>query len=88
MQTWTYSIAGATRAVASIVGDAVAGAHNFAQFFDIEVEEFTRDLALVAHDRRSRLERAEPSQAVATEEARDGGFGAGALARDLKAWEA
>jgi hypothetical protein len=61
--------AGPAHLVTSIVRDAVAGAHDFAQLLDIEVEEFAGMLALVAHDWRSGLQSAQPSEPVAAEQA-------------------
>lgn len=41
--------------IAPVVSDTVARANDLAQLLDIEVEQFAWELALVAHDRRSRL---------------------------------
>ena len=79
--------ASAVDLVATIMSDAVARAHDLAEFLNIEVEELAWELALVAENWWSGIEGAEPSQAVATQETRDGRFGAGALACDLKAWQ-
>jgi len=34
--------------IAPVVGDAMTWAHDFAELFDIEMEQFARELALVA----------------------------------------
>ncbi len=76
---------GAAHLIASIVGHAVAGADNAAELFDVEVEEFSGVLPLVAHDWRSGLQGTQPSEPVAPEQARDGGAREPTLARDLEA---
>ncbi len=76
---------GAADLITSVVGNAVAGADDFAQLFDIEVEQLPRELPLVAHDWRSGLQSAQASEPVAPEQARDGGPREAALARDLEA---
>ncbi len=78
---------GPAHLIAPVPGHAVTGAHDFSQLFDIEVEELAGELALVTHHRRSRFQVAEPGQAMATQEARDGRAGEAALARDLGARE-
>ncbi len=61
--------------VAAIAGDAMACAHDAAELFDVEMDKLTRGLALVAHDWRGGIEGGEVCEAVAVEEARNGGFG-------------
>jgi hypothetical protein len=77
--------AGAAHLIASIVGDAVTGPYDPAQLLDIEVEQFARELALVAHDRRSGLKVAPAREPMTAQEPRDRGPGESALARDLEA---
>jgi len=60
--------AGAAHLVTSVVGDAVAGADDAAELFDVEVEEFSRMLTLVTHDRGSGLQGAQSREAVAAQE--------------------
>ena len=58
--------AGAARAVAAIAGDPVPDRLDTAELFDIDVDQLTRPLALVAHRRRLRRQRrqsAEPEAA-------------------------
>ena len=43
--------AGTAYLITPVVGNAVTGAHDAAEFLNIEVEQFTGELALVAHDR-------------------------------------
>jgi hypothetical protein len=74
--------------VAAIAGDAMACALDAAEFFDVEMDELARELALVAHDWRGGIEGGEVCEAVAVEEARNGGFGESTLARDLKSGQA
>jgi len=77
--------AGASDQIAAIAGDAVTGPLDPSQFLDVEVDELAWVLALITADRRRRLEQSEPVELMATEEARDGGFGEAALARNLEA---
>ena len=57
-------------------------------FLEIKMEQLARKLALVTHPWRGGLEQREPMQAVAAQEARDGGLGKRALPGDLEAWQA
>jgi hypothetical protein len=59
--------------IALVAGDAVAGAHDAAEFFDIDVEKVAGVFALVTDGRWRRVQIRELGQAVAGEEARDGG---------------
>ncbi len=54
--------------VAPVVRDSVTWTDDSPQLFDIEVEQFPWELALVADHRWSGLEGAEPGQAVAAEQ--------------------
>ena len=79
---------GAAALIAPIMGDAVTGTDGLAQLFDVEMEQFPRVLALVTHDRRSRLQSTELGQTIAAQEPRDSGPGKSAPVRDLKSREA
>jgi hypothetical protein len=79
--------ASAADLIAPIMSDTMTWTHNAAQFLDIEVEQFARELALVAHDRRSGLKIAPAREPMTAQEPRDGGPGKGALACDLEARE-
>jgi hypothetical protein len=59
---------GPAHLIASIVSDAMTGAHDLAQLFDIEVEQLARALALIADHRRSRVQSAQTGQAVPAEQ--------------------
>ena len=62
--------AGAFAAVSAIAGAANTGAHEAAELFDVEVEQFAGLLAFVALDgRRSRIEGGESIQAMAAQDA-------------------
>jgi hypothetical protein len=68
--------AGARVAHGAIAGGPDAGACEAAQFLDVEVKELAGMSALVAQNRRLwRFESGEAMQAVAAQDARDGGFG-------------
>ena len=65
--------AGAAGVVAlTVAGDTVAGARDAGELLNVEVDEFAWVGALIAADRRGRLQSGEPS-AVAAQEARNGG---------------
>ena len=68
----------------AIPGDAVAGALDAGELFDVEVDEFARVGAFVALDRRRWGELRE-AVAVPVEEAGDGGLGELGSAGDLEA---
>jgi hypothetical protein len=53
--------------IAPIVSDAVTGAHDSSQLFDIEVEQLTRELALVTHNWQRWRQSARPGEAMATQ---------------------
>jgi len=69
----------------AVASDAVADPLDAGELLDIEVDEFARVLTLVAAHRRWRLQRGEPGEAVATQDARYGGLADGRLAGDLEA---
>jgi hypothetical protein len=50
------------RHAAMLAGDAVADAVDAAELFGLEMQQFTRPLALVASDRRWRVERLETAK--------------------------
>ena len=77
--------AGASDQITAIAGDAVTGALDPGELFDVEVDELAGVLAFITADRRRRLEQGEAVELMATEEARDGGFGEAGLARNLEA---
>jgi len=52
-------------------GDAMADAVDTAELLGVEVQELARSLALIADDRRPRLERGPPAEAVAAQDAAD-----------------
>jgi hypothetical protein len=68
MQTWTYSHPGPADLIAPIVRDTVAGPYDAPQLLNIEVEQLARELALVAHDRRSGFEIPPPRETVTAQE--------------------
>ena len=70
----------------AVAGDAMAGAHDASELLDVEMDEITRMLALVAAHGRGRLQGGKAS-AMAAQEAGDGGFGEPGGASDLEAWE-
>jgi hypothetical protein len=80
--------AGTAGLVGRVTGKAMAGALDATEFFDIEVEKFAGMLALVANDRRSRVESREAGETVSGQDARDGGLGQSGEACDLEAREA
>ena len=68
--------AGARIADGAIAGSANAGTRETAQFLDVEVEEFARVSTFVALGRRlGRFQSGEPMEAVAAQNAGDGGLG-------------
>ena len=79
---------GAALLIAPIMGDAVTGADDLAQLFDVEMEHFPRYWRLVTHDRRSWLQSTEFGETMAAQEPRDRGPGESAPLSDLKAREA
>jgi len=56
--------------VLAVAGEAMAGAHDAGELFDIAMDELTRVLAFIAAERRRRLEHGELF-GVAAQEARD-----------------
>jgi len=79
--------AGAFDQIAAVAGDTVTGALDPSEFFDVQVDELTWVRALITADRRWWLEQGETVELMATEEARDGGFGEAGLPRNLEAGE-
>ena len=76
--------AGAWVAVGAVAGGADAGLGEAAQLLDVEVEEFAWAVAFVADDRRlGRLQRSEAVEAVAAQDAGEGGLGDGQDHADL-----
>ena len=74
--------AGARIAVGAISCRPDAGTFKAAQLLDVEVEEFAGSGAFVADDGRfGRLQRGEPIEAVAAEDAGEGGLGNGQTIR-------
>lgn len=67
--------AGAFVAVGAVAGGAYAWLGEASEFLDIEVDEFTWGVAFVAHDRwrRSRQDKLQAVEAMAFEDAVDGG---------------
>ena len=61
------STVSAALASSPVVGDAVTGMHDPGELFDVEVEQFLRELTLIAHHRRSGLQGVELGQAVAAQ---------------------
>ena len=89
MQTWTILPAdlamGAVALACSIAGDAMAEPIELAELLDVDVDQLTRVLALIAPDRFSRLQRgelveAEPPQDPADSRRRDADLGGNLLA--------
>jgi hypothetical protein len=60
--------ASAADLIAPVVSDTVTGPHDAPQLFNIEVKQFARKLALVAHHRRSGIEIAQPREPVTAQE--------------------
>src|SRR5260221_14256091 len=67
----------------AVASDAVADPLDAGELLDIEVDEFTRVLTLVAAHRRGGRPRREPGGVVAAGGARHGGLAAGRLAGEL-----
>ena len=65
--------AGPGRALAAVSGDGVAGLLEAREFLDVQVEQFTGMLPLVAPDRRGRLEGVEPVEPCPAQDPADGG---------------
>ena len=61
------------RALAAVPGDAVAGLLEAREFLDVEVEQLTGVLPLVAPDRRGRREGVEPVKPCPPQDPTDGG---------------
>ncbi len=85
MATWTYSQPAPLTKIAPVASDAVTGPLDPSELLDVEVDELAWVRALVTADRRRWLEQGQTVEMMATEEARDGGFGEAGLPRNLKA---
>jgi hypothetical protein len=79
--------AGAGGVIVAIARNAVAGALDARELFDVEMDEITRPLTLITTQRPRRLQSALASETVAAQQTRDGGLGDFGLASDLEAWE-
>lgn len=76
-------VAGTAGVIAlAVAGDAMADALDPGKFLDVEVDEFARVLAAIAHDGREGDRAREAMQLVGTQEARDRGPREAALACD------
>jgi hypothetical protein len=60
--------ASALAEIPPVAGDAVAGALDPGELFNVEVDEFAWSLALIAADRRRRIEQGQTVQAVTTQQ--------------------
>ena len=56
----------ATWLVAAIAGDPVTGTHDARQFLDVDVQQLAGRVALVAMDRRLRVQIAQATEAVSS----------------------
>jgi hypothetical protein len=79
--------AGASDQITAVAGNAVTGALDPGELLDIEVDELAWVLAFITANRRRWLEQGETVELMATQEARDGGFGKAGLTRNLEAGE-
>ena len=69
----------------SVAGDAMADPAEFAELFDVDVDEFAGMLALIAANRFGRLQRSEPVQTEPLQDAADGSGRDPGFDRDLLA---
>jgi hypothetical protein len=80
--------AGTAPVVAAIAGDPVSDRLDPAELLDVDRDQLTRPLALVAHCRRLGFERAEPAEPEATQNFARGRHRHGELTRDGRAAQA
>jgi hypothetical protein len=76
--------AGATPAVPPVAGDPMADRHDPAELLGVDVDQLARPVALIAHDRRLGLERAQLAQPQTAQNAADRRDRHGKLTRDRR----
>ena len=79
--------AGPRGVIVAITSDAVTGALDASELFDVEVDEITRLLPLVTAQRPRRFQGALASETIAAQQTRNSGFGNFGTAGDLEAWQ-
>jgi len=79
---WEKAIAAGVALSGSVAGDAMAGAGEASEFLDVDMDHLAGSFALVAPDGLGRLEGLQAVEAVALEDAADGGGGEAGLGGD------